>query len=88
MKEIKCPYCCTVQEVDQSNGFHHLEKHDQNCLGCGKTFKFLVRIEFSALCQDGDHVLLPPEFPYSTFVDCANCDHIEPVNMSTGSQMP
>ena len=85
MKDMKCPYCNSYQDVchDDGNGYSEEKRHEHECSECEKTFIFTTYISFSyesakADCLNGcDHNLkLSTTYPRKySMMRCMNCDY-------------
>ena len=78
--DVKCPYCGKEQVIDHDDGYGYGEdiKHDQDCIGCDKSFKFTTSISYNyeVFCEDAKHDL---EIcgTKAQILQCKNCDYYE-----------
>lgn len=83
MKDVRCPYCGTEQDIDHCDGYGYEEDtlHQQECRVCGKTFAYTTYITFDykvkrADClNDGYHSYEPTmTWPVEcTRMECTMC---------------
>ena len=84
MKDIECPYCDFLQDINHDDGYGYQEDETymQECPDCGKTFAFTTSISFyydveKADCQNGSDHNYEPTFTYPkeyTRMQCTMCD--------------
>lgn len=84
---IQCPYCKTSQEINHDDGYGYTEDdaHQQECVGCEKTFIFFTSISFSyrvikADCLNGAYHDYKIRHAYEredgrVLVTCQTCEH-------------
>ena len=82
MCDVKCPYCKKSQEINHDDGYGYTEGVDytQDCVDCGKEFKFTasISIDYEVFCADGEHDLeQSPIEKYSNHYNCSKCDYYE-----------
>jgi len=80
MSDVGCPYCGEDQEINHDDGYGYDEDkcHEQECVSCGKKFKFTIQIScyYEVFCQDGDHDL--EQSSRNKYIwRCNNCDCLE-----------
>jgi len=84
MKDINCPYCDHLQDINRDNEGWHKEDvlHEQQCNNCEKYFTYYTIISFSfdthkADCLNGvDHDYKPTHTTPRCFtrMQCSMCD--------------
>lgn len=83
MSDVNCPYCGHGQEInhDDGYGYDEGEDHEQNCVSCGKGFKFQTSISYfyEVFCMDDcDHEMEQSIFEeHKDLFSCTKCDHYE-----------
>ena len=79
MSDVKCPYCCTDQEINHDDGYGYEESdlHEQDCVSRDKEFRFTTSIyyHYDVYCQDGDHDMEPMGDSWPGMFECSKCDH-------------
>jgi hypothetical protein len=83
MKDVKCPYCGAMVEINHDDGYGYSEDniHNQECKECGKTFAYTTHVSYSydahkADCLNGaEHNYKPTKiFPkIFTEMECESC---------------
>jgi Zn ribbon nucleic-acid-binding protein len=81
MSDVNCPYCSESQEINHDDGYGYEDGgvFEQNCVSCGKEFKFVTSISFTyeTLCN-GDHDLeQSPVARFPHLYSCTRCDYFE-----------
>ena len=79
MSDVNCPYCGTDQEINHDDGYGYEEDkdHEQECVKCDKTFRFVTSVMFSytPLCDEG---VMPHDWEvwedHPTMEGCTRCD--------------
>jgi hypothetical protein len=79
--DLNCPYCNEAQEINHDDGYGYTEgtEHSQDCVGCGKEFKFVpsFSINYKIFCS-GEHELKQSSIErHSMFFSCTKCDYFE-----------
>ena len=81
MSDVNCPYCGAGQEINHDDGYGYEEDrdHEQDCVDCGKVFKFTTSISYnySVECQDGDHDMEPFGDKWPNMYQCKKSDFYE-----------
>ena len=81
MSDVTCPYCAAEQEINHDDGYGYDERsdHEQECIECGKTFKFKTSISYNyeVYCQNDDHDMEPFGDKWPNMYECSKCDFYE-----------
>ena len=87
MSDVECPYCGHEQEINHDCGYGCNEGFDyeQDCINCGKAFKFTtsITLSYEVMCQDEDHVMEPFGEKWPGMYQCKNCSFYERVEPKT-----
>lgn len=80
VKDVACPYCKYEQDINHDDGYGYDEfrEYEQDCVDCGRTFKFYTSITFSYEVHcDGEHDMEQCIPPHNDLYECSRCDHYE-----------